>query len=553
MAFPAPAAPRPTASSPRRGRGFLSRTAGLLTAVLAIGAPTPAAAAPLHGLGPLGTASIHGDIYSSDTIPGRGPGTGPGADHAVRSSLPGATCSSVFQGSDGMVTALCTSYLGFDPADPLAGFTPLAPTVVLFHPQTAQPLASLQLPKGSLLGGVYGYLDNDNRVVVADGNRAVHAVSYAQGPDGRWAMHDHILADLSDIVPAEDSLAGLLPDDAGRIWFATRQARVGTVLPDTPGTARMLDLTQFGEPGEQITNGLTLRPGGASITTTHALYELTVSGDGSPGLRWRHGYDRGPARHPGMLAWGSGSTPTYFPLGSRLQVAILDSGNRSDLLVYDADSGALTCRMPAFATTLDPSSAAADGVLISGPAQSENSLVAMPRLDGNGVGLIIPNTFGFQYLPAATDGPSVPEFAPYTGGITRIDVTSTGCSRAWTNPTRTATLPQATLADRLVHSLAYGPLPQVDAGSAQAPVDQAIAGTAAGLPQKFGPVYYSAIDAETGLERAGSFVGVAPLDEPMELTGTVAPIDGSAAGERDVAGAFWQPSIGRMLRIGPAL
>lgn len=538
-----------TAPSHRTNRPLRRLLAGLLAgATAAAGAlPAPAVAAPQHRLGPIGTSSIHRDIYSTDTIPGRGPG----ADHTVRASLPGGTCSSVFQGSDGMVTALCTSYLGFDPTRPLEGFTPLAPTVVLFHPDTAAPLASIQLPKGSLLGGVYGYLDDQNRVVVADGNRAVHAVSYSQGTDGRWSMHDHILADLAEVVPAEDSLAGLLPDDSGRIWFATRHARVGTVVPDRPGSARMVDLAQFGGPGEQITNGLTLRPGGASITTTHALYELTVGPDGTPGLRWRHGYDRGPARHPGMLAWGSGSTPTYFPLGGRMQVAILDAAQRSDLLVYDADSGDLSCRMPAFATSLDPESAAADGVLVEGPAQSENSLVAIPRREGDGVGLIVPNTYGFQYFPAAPDGPSVPQAAPYTGGITRIDVTAEGCSRAWTNPTRTATLPQATLDDRLVHSLSYGPMPHLDAGSAQDAADAAADLAASGLPQKFGPVFYSAIDADTGQERAGTFVGAAPLDEPMELTGTVAPVDGSIAGQRNVPGVFWQPTMGRMLRIGP--
>ena len=44
---------------------------------------------------------------------------------------------------------------------------------------------------------------------------------------------------------------------------------------------------------------------------------------------------------------------------------------------------------------------------------------------------------------------------------------------------------------------------------------------------------------------ARSFLGHAPLDEPMELTGTI-------ASRGDAPGVMWQPTLTRMLRIGPA-
>lgn len=550
----------------RAARTLRAAVAALTVTVAATAAVSGSAFAraqpAVHQLGPLGTAAIHGDISSTDTIPGRGPAPRQAPDHheialPVRSGIPGATCSSAFSGSDGMITALCTSYLGFDPARPLSGLTPLAPMVVLFDPHTAAPLASLQLPKGSLLGGVYGYLDNHNRVVVADGNGALHAVSYAPNPNGSWHMSDHILADLSSLIPDGDPVAGLLADNTGRIWFATHSAAVGTVIPDQPGSARIISLPAHGGvPGEHITNGLTVRPGGASIATTHALYEVSLQPDGTPAVQWRRAYDRGTSRHPGMLAWGTGSTPTYFTVNGRRLVAIVDSAARSDLLVYDVSSGNLHCRMPAFATTERPESVAADGVLITGPAQSENSPIAISGPAPDTTGLIFANTYGFQYFPAAPEGPAEVPFAPYYGGATRIDVTASGCSRAWTNLARTATLPKVTTGDRLIHSLAYGPTMELSAGlpaALRAQVQEQIDRlTAAGLAQKFGPVYYSAIDADTGVEVARSFVGVAPLDEPMELTGTVAPADGSIAGQRDVPGVMWQPTMGQMLRIGPA-
>ena len=53
------------------------------------------------------------------------------------------------------------------------------------------------------------------------------------------------------------------------------------------------------------------------------------------------------------------------------------------------------------------------------------------------------------------------------------------------------------------------------------------------------------VDVETGREVNRTFVGHAPIDEPMELTGTI-------ASRGDAPGVMWQPTITRMLRIGPA-
>ncbi|GAA1713633.1 hypothetical protein [Dietzia cercidiphylli] len=486
------------------------------TAVAQPHAAHPVAAPP--GLGPAGTSTVHGDVASTDTMPGRGPGANP----AIVGALTGATCSTVFVGTDGMPVALCTSYVGLQPP------TPLAPTVKLFHPDTAAVLAEVQLAKGALLGGVYGYLDELDRVVVADGNRKLLAVGHHRDPDGTWRMSVEVLADLSAGVPDGDAVTGLIPAFDGRVWFATSGGVVGTVLPGDDDTVRTLALPA----GERITNGLTVRPGGASIITTRALYEVDAAPDGTPVVRWRHGYEVGPARKPGLLAHGSGTTPTYFGPGDSL-VAITDDAEHPDLIVLRRADGAEVCRMPAFATSLAPASAAPDGVLIEGPAATENSIIAVSDA------LVLVNTYGYEYPPFAVDGPAVPASAPYTGGMTRIDVRTDGtggadgtCSRAWTSLSRTASLPKLTTGDGLIHALAYGPR------GVHPALDQ-------GLAQKFGPVDVTSTDVETGREVARSFVGVAPLDEPMELTGTV-------VSRGEAPSVMWQPTLTRMLRIGPA-
>lgn len=497
----------------------LAATAVVAMSTAAIHAPAAAAqAASPPGLGPAGTATVHGDVAATDTLPGRGPGANP----AIQSSLTGATCSTVFVGSDGMPVALCTAYVGLNPP------TPLAPTVKLFHPDTADVLAEVQLAKGALLGGVYGYLDDRDRVVVADGNSRLLAVGHERGGDGVWRMNVEVLADLSAGVPDGDAVTGLVPAFDGRIWYATSGGTVGIVRPGNDASLRTLTLPA----GEKITNGLTVRPGGASVITSRALYEVDSHDDEAAlSIRWRHGYDVGPARKPGLLAHGSGTTPSYFGPDDQL-VAITDDSDRPELIVMRRDDGSEVCRMPAFATTLDPSSAAPDGVLIEGPAATENSIIAF------GDALVLVNTYGFQYPPFAVDGPAVPATAQYTGGMTRIDVGPDGdCSRAWTSLSRTASLPKLTTDDGLIHAMAYGP-PGAHPVLDRPVLDQ-------GLAQKFGPVDVTSTDVETGREVVRQFVGHAPLDEPMELTGTI-------DSRGDAPGVMWQPTLTRMLRIGPA-
>lgn len=495
------------------------------------------------GLGPAGTATVHGDAASTDTMPGRGPGQNP----AIRSALTGATCSTVFIGSDGMPVALCTSYVGLNPP------TPLAPTVKLLHPDTADVLAEVQLAKGALLGGVYGYLDEQDRVVVADGNRRLLAVGHERGSGGAWRMTVDVLADLSAAVPQGDAITGLMPAFDGRVWFATSNGVVGTVRPSGGASKFDNDDDAAADPqlrflalpaGERITNGLTVRPGGASVITTRALYEIDSGADGTPTVRWLHGYEVGPGRKPGLLAYGSGTTPTYFGPDDEL-IAITDDAEHPSLIVLRQSDGSEVCRMPAFATTLAPDSAAADGVMISGPAATENSIIAF------GDALVLVNTYGFEYPPFAVDGPAVPPSAPYMGGMTRIDVGTNGsgadgeCSRAWTSLSRTASLPKLTTGDGQIHAMAYGPAAS-DAALGSLP--EPLPGQEfldLGLAQKVGPVFATSTDVETGHEVARTFVGQAPLDEPMELTGTL-------ASRGDAPGVMWQPTLTRMLRIGPA-
>lgn len=302
-------------------------------------APLTADATPTWGplapanpyLGPDGTSTMHGDAGSSDATALAGPGTG---DVSIAQYPLASACPTLLQGSDGLVVALCTTMIGQNPTvhllDPEGSTFPVGGT-----------LAQLQLTKGSLLGGVYAYLDSDDRLVVVDGSRHLLRIGHAQ-VDGKWKLSVDSSVDLTSAIPDGDNVTGLAPDWAGNVWFATGGGIVGTV--DTAGVARTITLPA----GEQVQNSISTAPGGTAVATTHATYQLSAGPDAQPVVDWRQEYDRGSARKPGQLSWGTGSTPTYFgPVTGSEYLTIVDNADgQVNLLVYRAASGEEVCKEP---------------------------------------------------------------------------------------------------------------------------------------------------------------------------------------------------------------
>ncbi|MFV0493716.1 hypothetical protein [Mycobacterium sp.] len=403
-------------------------TALMVCAATLIPPIAPAGAAGAFGplappnpfMAPNGLASMHNDAGSADA----GPLPGPGARLVPVSSYPLlAACPTITQGTDGLVLALCTSIVGQAPILHLIDPGGILPQVI--------PLASLQLAKGGLLGGVYAYLDNKNQMVLIDGTNHLLRIAHLRDQNGKWLLVVAESTDLSGVIGPGDSSVGLVADYQGNVWFATAFGVVG--VAKAGGGVASLHLPA----GEQVANSISASPADrVAVASTHALYEINLDLLGNPQVVWSHTYDRGPSRKPGMLSWGTGSSPTYFgPTGSDYLTIVDNAAPQVHALIYQAGTGNLICQQP---------------VLTQGGPGSENSPI------GVGNSMFIASTYGYPYPAVPPNaGPAVPPTAPFVGGMTRVDVDSsgTGCHTVWESKVRSAALPHLSTGDGLIYTI----------------------------------------------------------------------------------------------------
>ncbi|MFB9517257.1 hypothetical protein [Streptomyces purpureus] len=410
----------------------------------AIPRPVPADAPPQHPhLAPNGRSGMHADAAGSGTHPYSGP---LGRDPAVTSAQiapVGGECATATFDSAGRLLTVCGTFTGF--------------LLKLLDPRTLDTLAEYKLPQRSSTveavtrldfskifkdtsGGAYFYLDDRDRVVLADSRQHVLRIAHNQGADGAWRFTVEDDWDLTAHVPHDcvswtnlfpsgvcDPVTSVMPDWQGRIWWVTRLGRVGTVHPGT-GAIRSLRL-----PGEEIQNSFSVAEDGVSIVSDHALYSFRAAPDGTPVVQWRQAYDRGTGTKPGSVNQGSGTTPDLFGQGGERYVAITDNADdRMNVLVYrrGTDVSAdrrLVCTVPVFTP---------------GASTTDNSLISW------GNSLVVENNYGYENPLSLTFGRSV------TGGVTRIDVRpdGSGCDTVWDSAIRSpSTVPKLSTANGLLY------------------------------------------------------------------------------------------------------
>ncbi|MET9696711.1 hypothetical protein ABZY31_07275 [Streptomyces sp. NPDC006529] len=456
--------------------------------------PVPGGAPPQHPfLAPNGRSGMHADAAGSATYPWSGPlGRNPGVGSEKIAAL-GGECATVTFDAGGRLVTVCGTFSGFK--------------VKLLDPRSLATLAEYQLPQRSSTveaitsldfskivkdtsGGAYFYLDDQDRAVLADSRRHILRLAHTQRPDGTWTFSVADDWDLTGQVPHDcvswtdlwpsgacDPLTSVMPDWDGRIWWVTRQGRVGTVDPAT-GALRSIRLD-----GEEIQNSFSVAEDGVSIVSDHALYGFRAAADGTPQVQWRQTYDRGTGAKPGSVNQGSGTTPDLFGDG---YVAITDNADdRMNVLVYrrGADVPAdrrLVCKVPVFR---------------SGASTTDNSLISW------GNSLVVENNYGYENLTTLLFGKSV------VGGVSRIDVRAdgSGCDTVWESGIRSpSTVPKLSTANGLLYF--YEKEPNVWGIDAW---------------------YLSAVDFRTGERRWRRLTGTGPLYDNNWAPITLGP-DGTA-------------------------
>ncbi|WP_406864567.1 hypothetical protein ABZO31_30615 [Streptomyces sp. HUAS MG47] len=403
--------------------------------------PVPADPPPQHPyLAPNGRSGMHADAAGSGTHPYSGPlGRNPQVTSEKIAALGGECATATFD-AGGRLLTVCGTFTGFllKLLDPRTLAT-LAEYKLPQRPSTVEAVTRLDFEKifKDTSGGAYFYLDDRDRVVLADSRQHVLRIAHGQAPDGTWSFTVEDDWDLTSHVPHDcvswtnlfpsgvcDPVTSVMPDWLGRIWWVTRLGRVGTVDPAT-GTLKSLRL-----PGEEIQNSFSVAADGVSIVSDHALYSFRAAPDGTPLVQWRQTYDRGSGPKPGSVNQGSGTTPDLFGDG---YVAITDNADdRMNVLVYRRAPGIpadrrLVCRVPVFG---------------AGASTTDNSLISW------GDSLVVENNYGYENPAGLTLGRSV------VGGATRIDVRpdGSGCDTVWESDVRSpSTVPKLSTANGLLY------------------------------------------------------------------------------------------------------
>ncbi|APT93607.1 6-pyruvoyl tetrahydrobiopterin synthase [Corynebacterium phocae] len=440
-------------------------------------------------LGPPGTATMHGDAQASDCTPLAGPGAGA---WDITSVDLGGACPTILVGNDGFIQVLTTQRFGRD-------LTFLQPKISILDPGGAV-MSSLEIPKGALLGAVYAYVDNHNRMVVADGTGTL--IRVAHDATGR-GLHVDQRADVSSFLSHTpgDQIVGLTPDWQGRVWLASREGRVA-MIDENLREVRGLVLNRFNGAGERVDNSISSAPEGVSIITNRGMYLLNAPA-GQPQIVWATAYDAGSHRKPGKLAWGSGASPTFFGPNGSDYLMLTDNGDFQEAVeVYNTKTGRKL---------------GSGKLFMPNASGSENSMI------GIGNTIIAACTYGYPYprYPEGA-GPSTPAKALFAPGFERWDLTPRGLRNVWRRTDMySSAVPRYSAADGLIYTCERprGPLGLLDGTSIKA----------------------VAVDINTGQTvHEQTLPGLVTLFgvDTLQMVGTI-----------DTHGTWWQGTIGGVFRI----
>lgn len=459
--------------------------------------------------------TMHDDTSSSDTTAF----AGPRAPFQSSYHRLATTCSTILIRSDGNPMILGTTF-----ADVITE-KDVFPVIMILDKDTGELLTNppLEISSDSLLGGVYAYLDSEDRLWMAYGIDIVYIVA----DSSTWALTIYKYASISSCLTIQgDGVVSLSPDQDGDIWFVTAYGVVG-ICNHGSKYSHCIHLGQ----NETVNNSFStvtvideetgIPRAIAGIATNYALYILYKDSEGHPAIQWRISYDRGTALKPGQLGYpvpgeqihtgfGTGATPTFFgPNTGGEYVTITDNSDENfSVLVIDVANGEILSQQAIFP---------------EGSQGTENSAIGVNNT------VVVASTYGYPYpVPPFFD----PTTYPFNGGLVRVDFDPQGgqSTIVWQNmAVRSAAVPKLSLADGLIYTIT-----RQGASMAASPDDS---------------YYFTTIDFNTGNVVSDYEISHAgPISNPLYLLHNPLQMAGSISKD----GVFWQGSMGGVFRISTA-
>ena len=182
-------------------------------------------------------------------------------------------------------------------------------SVVLTDARSLEVLDHYHLPTYasslSALSSCYWYADNQDRFIMSAGpNRIIALVVGGSEANPVFELPPSEY-NLSEVVPADDSIAGVMSDWQGRIWFVTAgkggaPAKACVINPATykdPATDLNVKCEPFGgndaKTGkhEQIFNTFAATKTGVYIVTSEKMYRVWAGSDDDPYMVWSEPYN----------------------------------------------------------------------------------------------------------------------------------------------------------------------------------------------------------------------------------------------------------------------
>ena len=378
-------------------RFFIKTTATFITLLLMLYTMENLSAQIKNPFAGAKTAFMHDDALSSDVFSGTVPYNKLNFTFETKQGA----VPTILLGSDGFLQVICVRNESTD------GSIERTPYLLLLNSENMETLASLKLPAGTALNNIYGYLNQNDELMLANG-KSIYQIAHIQ-QNNNWEFN--IKNEFKLESAADDfEFVGITPDWKGNIWFASCDSQAGFLNPKK-GHFSVISLSDIED--EIVANSISSSPVGTAIATTHSIYVLNLK-NGKPEILWKADYDRGTKVKPGQLSWGTGSSPSFFgPKTGYEYLTLLDNGTEGTRLnIYNSGNGNLIAGELAF-----------EGDHEQG---SENSPIAF----GNSV--IIASTYGFPYLASSS---ATDEKGELKNGVQRFDVNDdgNGAKAVWYN------------------------------------------------------------------------------------------------------------------------